>query len=91
MESKQKEDIMNKTVAGWEVREGKLYRHFAFADFTQAWKFMSQVALLAEKMNHHPNWSNNYNHVDISLFSHDAGAITDKDYALAEAINSLAQ
>lgn len=77
---------MNKTVAGWEIREGKLYRHFVFADFAQAWQFMSQVALLAEKMNHHPNWSNSYNQVDISLFSHDAGAITDKDYALAEAI-----
>lgn len=74
---------------GWELQEGKLRRRFDFDDFVGAFGFMSSVALLAESMNHHPDWSNAYNRVDISLISHDAGGLTDRDFKLAAAINRL--
>lgn len=74
---------------GWELRQGKLHRRFDFGDFVGAFGFMSSVALLAESMNHHPDWSNAYNRVDISLVSHDAGGLTDRDFKLAAAINRL--
>ena len=74
---------------GWEVVDGALRREFAFADFSEAWAFMSRVALLAEKRDHHPDWSNSWNKVVVSLSSHDAGAITDRDHELATAINAL--
>jgi 4a-hydroxytetrahydrobiopterin dehydratase len=75
---------------GWEEREGALHRSFAFADFSEAWAFMSRVALLAEKAGHHPNWSKVWNEVDIALTSHDAGStVTDRDRKLATAINDL--
>ena len=74
----------------WDEREGKLVREFEFRDFTEAWGFMSRVALLAEKADHHPNWSNVWNKVTIELTTHDAGnTVTDKDRALAEAIDKL--
>ncbi|HCG70682.1 MAG TPA: pterin-4-alpha-carbinolamine dehydratase [Gammaproteobacteria bacterium] len=67
-----------------------LNRDFAFADFSAAFGFMTRVAMLAEQANHHPNWSNVYNNVSISLSSHDAGnLVTDKDIELAEQINRL--
>ena len=74
----------------WDEVDGKLRRQFTFADFSEAWAFMSRVALLAEKQNHHPDWSNSWNTVTIELVSHDADAITDRDRALAEAIDRLA-
>lgn len=74
---------------GWELREGKLHRRFDFRDFVGAFGFMSSVALLAESMNHHPDWSNAYNRVDISLVSHDAGGLTDRDFKLAAAIDRV--
>lgn len=74
---------------GWTVTDGKLRRELRFADFSEAWAFMTRVALLAEKRNHHPDWSNSWNTVTIELVSHDAGAITDRDRALAEEINAL--
>jgi 4a-hydroxytetrahydrobiopterin dehydratase len=68
-----------------------LTRDFVFSNFVQAFGFMSQVALLAEVRNHHPNWSNVYNRVSIELTSHDAGnQVTDKDRDLATAIDALA-
>ena len=68
----------------------QLVQTFAFKDFIGAWAFMNQVALLAEKMNHHPDWSNVYNKVTIRLYTHDAGnKITDKDRKLAEQIDKL--
>jgi len=74
----------------WEEKDNKLVRTFKFKDFIQAWGFMSQVAIIAEKMNHHPNWSNVYNTVNIELTTHDAGnTITDKDRKLAAAIDAL--
>lgn len=75
--------------AGWEVVDGKLHRELAFADFSEAFAFMARVALLAEKADHHPDWSNSWNRVVIDLVSHDAGGITDRDVALARAIGAL--
>jgi len=76
-------------LAGWELKQHKLYRHFVFANFIEAFGFMSQVALLAEAMNHHPEWSNVYKHVEIYLTTHDAGGISERDFALAERIDQL--
>ncbi len=75
----------------WEEKEGRLYRQFVFQDFVTAWAFMSAVAMISEKMDHHPNWSNVYNKVDIYLCTHDAGnQITEKDHRLAKAIDEVA-
>jgi 4a-hydroxytetrahydrobiopterin dehydratase len=76
-------------MSAWDERDGKLHREFTFADFSEAWAFMSRVALLAEKNNHHPDWSNSWNKVVIDLVSHDAGGITDRDRQLAEKIDAL--
>jgi 4a-hydroxytetrahydrobiopterin dehydratase len=76
-------------MSAWEERDGKLHREFTFGDFSEAWAFMSRVALLAEKSNHHPDWSNSWNKVVIDLVSHDAGGITDRDRELAEKIDGL--
>ena len=64
-------------------------RDFKFADFSQAWGFMTRVALLAEKFDHHPDWSNVWNTVRIELTTHDAGGLSDNDVRLAQAINKL--
>src|SRR3954454_5800327 len=76
------------TPEGWAVADGKLHREIEFQNFVEAFGFMSMVALLAEKANHHPDWSNSYNKVTIDLTSHDKGTITDRDVSLAEAINN---
>ncbi len=74
----------------WKEENDKLTRTFEFNNFIEAFGFMSQVAIVAEKMNHHPNWSNVYNKVTIELSTHDAGNIvTDKDRELAKAIDEL--
>lgn len=77
------------SAAGWVEVDGKLRRDFEFTDFSEAWAFMTRVALLAEKHDHHPDWSNSWNKVTIELVSHDAGAITDRDRSLAAAIDEL--
>ena len=75
----------------WNTENNKLTKTFKFRDFTEAFGFMTQVALVAEKMNHHPTWTNTWNTVDIELSTHDAGDIvTDKDRVLAEAIDKIA-
>ena len=74
----------------WTVREDKLYRQFKFRDFVSAFGFMTQVALLAEKMDHHPEWSNVYNKVEISLTTHDLGGISMRDITLAKQIDAHA-
>ncbi|MEQ8909345.1 MAG: 4a-hydroxytetrahydrobiopterin dehydratase [Vicingaceae bacterium] len=77
-------------MSNWKEENNQLHRKFEFKDFIEAWGFMSQVAIIAEKMNHHPNWSNVYNTVEINLSTHDAGdSITDKDRELAKAIDKL--
>lgn len=74
----------------WEEKNNKLVREFQFEDFTQAFGFMCKVAIWAEKMNHHPNWSNVWNTVKIELTTHDAGNIvTNKDRELAAKIDTL--
>ena len=74
----------------WETRNDKLVKSFEFKNFIEAWAFMTKVALTAEKMNHHPDWSNSYNKVEISLCTHDAGnKITERDRILAAAIDKL--
>ncbi|MCR9065828.1 MAG: 4a-hydroxytetrahydrobiopterin dehydratase [Cytophagales bacterium] len=74
----------------WEEKDNKLTKSFKFNDFIEAFGFMSKVALLAEKANHHPTWTNTYNSVDITLSTHDAGdVVTHKDRDLAEKIDSL--
>lgn len=77
--------------AGWTMLDGKLHREFAFRDFVEAFGFMTKVAVLAEKANHHPDWSNSWNKVVVDLSSHDAGGtVTERDVALADAINAKA-
>ena len=73
----------------WGLDQHKLFRHFVFENFIEAFGFMSQVALLAETMNHHPEWSNAWNRVEIYLTSHDVGGISERDFTLAKQIDSL--
>jgi 4a-hydroxytetrahydrobiopterin dehydratase len=76
-------------LADWHISQQKLYRRFVFDNFVEAFGFMSRVALLAESMDHHPDWSNIYNRVDIYLTTHDAGGISERDFILAARINKL--
>lgn len=74
----------------WTEKDNKLCRNYRFADFSEAWAFMSRVALLAEKMDHHPLWTNIYNTVEIKLSTHDLGdVIGPRDYAFADAVDGL--
>lgn len=74
----------------WTEEENKLYRKFEFANFSEAFSFMTRVAMEAEKMNHHPLWTNVWNKVEIWLSTHDAGdVVTEKDKKLAERIDKL--
>ncbi|WP_258100275.1 4a-hydroxytetrahydrobiopterin dehydratase [Marinoscillum pacificum] len=74
----------------WKEEDNRLKKTFEFKDFVEAFGFMSQVAIIAEKMNHHPNWSNVYNTVSFELNTHDAGdVVTEKDHKLAAAIDDL--
>lgn len=74
----------------WELKGDRIKKRFKFANFPEAFGFMTKVAILAEKQNHHPEWSNVYNKVDIELTSHDAGGITERDFRLAKDIDSVA-
>jgi 4a-hydroxytetrahydrobiopterin dehydratase len=87
------EEIRERLAAlpAWEVRGAKLHRELKFGDFAQAFGFMGAVALVAEKMDHHPEWSNVYNRVTVDLSTHDAGGITALDFELARAIDRLAR
>lgn len=74
----------------WSEVNHKLSKSFIFADFSEAFAFMTRVAMIAEKMNHHPTWTNTWNRVDIELTTHDAGnRVTHKDHQLAAAIDQL--
>ena len=77
------------TLEGWEKAADKpaIQKTFQFKHFRAAWGFMSQVALSAEKMNHHPDWSNSYNSVHVQLSTHDAGGVTENDLELARKMN----
>ncbi len=76
-------------VPGWSIRDGKLHRAIEFRDFVEAFGFMAQVALVAERMDHHPEWSNVYKHVVIDLSTHDVGGLSTRDFRLAAQINNL--
>ena len=74
----------------WTIQDNKLYRKFLFSDFIEAFSFMTKVAFIAEKIGHHPTFSNTYNTVEILLFTHDANnTITEKDYLLSKKIDEL--
>lgn len=75
----------------WALAEGRdaIRREFRFRDFNEAWGFMSRVALLAEAQDHHPEWSNAYNRVEVLLTTHDAGGLSERDIRLARAIDAL--
>ena len=78
------------TLSGWEVKDGKLHRQFAFKDFVEAFRFMTGAALGAERLGHHPEWSNVYNRVTVDLVTHDAQGITALDFDLASIMQDLA-
>ncbi len=80
------------SIKGWKKVRGRdaLQKSFKFADFNEAWGFMTRVAMAAEKADHHPEWSNVYNKVEIVLSTHDAGGLSEKDVALAKVIDSIA-
>jgi len=73
----------------WEINDAKLYQEFKFKNFISAFGFMTQVAILAERANHHPEWSNVYNKVKISLVTHEAKGITKRDFELAQEITNI--
>ena len=73
----------------WQEVDGALHKKFEFRNFAEAFSFMTKVAAVAEQQNHHPDWSNSWNIVEISLCSHDKGAITQRDHDLANAIDEL--
>ena len=75
---------------GWTLEAGKLHKSFTFKDFVEAWSFMSAVALAAEAMGHHPDWSNVWNRVTVDLSTHDAGGLTTLDFELAARMEALA-
>jgi len=74
---------------GWGIVEGKLHREFQFENFVEAFGFMTRAAILAEKMNHHPEWFNVYNRVTVDLNTHDVGGLSEYDFQLAGAMNDL--
>jgi 4a-hydroxytetrahydrobiopterin dehydratase len=77
------------SLPGWTMTQGKLHKEFKFANFVQAFGFMSRVALLAERMNHHPEWFNVYNKVVIDLTTHDVGGVSLLDVEFAEQVEQL--
>ncbi len=83
--------IENPQVKGWEIVEGRLHRVFGFRDFNEAFGFMTRVALVAESMNHHPDWSNSWNTVTIGIVNHAEGGITQQCVELAGRINRLVE
>lgn len=80
-------DEIVRNMKGWELKDEKLQKSFKFTNFVEAFGFMTRIALEAEKMNHHPEWSNVYSNVTIKLSTHDAGGITDHDIKLAKIID----
>lgn len=77
------------TIEGWELNNGKLNAQIEFDNFKEAFTIMTRIAFEAELMGHHPEWTNVYNQLDISLTTHDAGGITEKDIELAKRINKI--
>jgi 4a-hydroxytetrahydrobiopterin dehydratase len=78
-------------VTQWSLRDGKLHRELTFTSFARAFGFMTALALIAERMNHHPAFHNVYNRVSLTLWTHDAGGLTELDFALAQSAEQLVQ
>jgi 4a-hydroxytetrahydrobiopterin dehydratase len=78
-----------KNLDGWELLDHRISKTFVFSNFVEAFGFMSSVAILAERANHHPEWSNVYKKVNIELTTHEAGGLTEKDTSLAKEIDAL--
>ena len=87
------EEIRRRLAAlpGWEYMGGKLHRALRFATFARAFGFMTSAALVAERMDHHPEWSNVYDRVTIDLSTHDAGGVTELDFQLAQEMSGLVE
>ena len=81
-------DEIVKSISGWEIKDGKLQKIFKFSNFVEAFGFMTKIALEAEKINHHPEWTNVYNTVSVKLSTHDTDGITDYDIKLAKIIDN---
>lgn len=77
------------SLQNWKRVDQMIHRDFKFKNFIEAFGFMSQVALIAESINHHPNWSNVYNKVSIELTTHDVGGLSEKDFILAQKIDTI--
>ena len=87
--SLQERDNLRATLAQWRVGDERIKRQWQFSDFSEAFAFMTRVALLAETKQHHPNWSNVYNRVTIELTTHDLGGLSNLDAELARSIDAL--
>lgn len=89
--SEEERETWLKALEGWDMAcdRDAIEKTFKFADFSEAWAFMSRVALLAEKHDHHPEWSNVYNTVEIALTTHDADGLSHRDVKMAKAINAF--
>ncbi len=84
------DDLNQDAAEEWTLISGRLSRTFSFSDFVAAFGFMTRVAIHAEKMNHHPDWSNVYSTVTVNLVTHEAGGVTELDFALARKMERLA-
>lgn len=74
---------------GWEYKDEAIHTSFEFEDFKEAFSFMARIAFEAEAQQHHPEWSNIFNQLNISLSTHDAGGVTEKDFKMAQVINEI--
>lgn len=83
------QDLNNGLKSLWQIKEDKLHKVFQFSDFVEAFGFMTKIALHAEKLNHHPEWFNVYNKVEIDLTTHEADGISSRDFALANIIEKI--
>jgi len=77
------------TLNGWELKDEKIFKKFQFTDFAEAFSFMTRVAIVADKADHHPEWFNVYNRVEIYLTTHDANGISERDFSLASKIDAM--
>ena len=80
---------LHKELTGWELKESRIQKEWIFKNFIEAFGFITKVALISEKLNHHPNWQNVYNKVTIKLTTHDMGGLTQKDIISAEEIDKI--
>ncbi|MDX8387173.1 MAG: 4a-hydroxytetrahydrobiopterin dehydratase [Ghiorsea sp.] len=87
--TQQLEELNEKSEAPWVIKEDRLHKTFKFKSFPAAFSFMTSVAIYAEKENHHPEWSNVYNRVEVNLTTHDVGGISERDYKLARIIDQI--